>query len=273
MFAMCAIFGLDQATARALHDKGVKTIEGLLTGFDEERLAAFERPRGKRVAAVGEEGAKRIIAQARAMRTESEIVLGAPTIPVHRNYAMFDLEGIPPQLDELEKVYLWGMQVFGENPGRFQAALAGFGGRGDREGWEEFLALAQRIFDGYGDLPFVHWASYEPAKLSMYAERVGDRGGVAARIQRNLLDLLTVTLSAVALPLPSYGLKSVEGFIGFRRTLDEYGGDWSMARYIEATETENESQRAAIMDEILAYNREDLEATWAVLRWLSSLSV
>ena len=44
-----------------------------------------------------------------------------------------------------------------------------------------------------------------------------------------------------------------------------------MARYIEATETADERVRAAIMDEILAYNREDLEATWAVLGWLRGL--
>ena len=41
-----------------------------------------------------------------------------------------------------------------------------------------------------------------------------------------------------------------------------------MAKYIEATETDDERERAAIMDEILAYNREDLEATWAVVEWL-----
>jgi predicted RecB family nuclease len=44
-----------------------------------------------------------------------------------------------------------------------------------------------------------------------------------------------------------------------------------MAKYIEATETDDELERATIMDEILAYNREDLEATWAVLEWLRGL--
>ena len=45
-----------------------------------------------------------------------------------------------------------------------------------------------------------------------------------------------------------------------------------MAKYIEATETADEAARAAIMDEILAYNREDLEATWAVMGWLRGLA-
>ena len=52
--------------------------------------------------------------------------------------------------------------------------------------------------------------------------------------------------------------------------LDKSGGDWSMARHIEATETGDEAERESIMDEIIAYNGEDLEATWAILRWLWS---
>ncbi len=41
--------------------------------------------------------------------------------------------------------------------------------------------------------------------------------------------------------------------------------------YIEATESEDEALRAEIMGQILAYNREDLEATWAVMGWLRRL--
>ena len=70
------------------------------------------------------------------------------------------------------------------------------------------------------------------------------------------------------MPLSGYGLKGIETLTGYERQLEESGGEWSMARYIEATETDDELERAAIMDEILAYNREDLEATWAVLEWL-----
>jgi hypothetical protein len=37
-----------------------------------------------------------------------------------------------------------------------------------------------------------------------------------------------------------------------------------MAMYIEAMEMEDPDGRPEIMDEILKYNREDLEGTWAV---------
>jgi predicted RecB family nuclease len=216
--------------------------------------------------------AGRILEQARAMVSESEIRRGRPRVPTSNNYAMFDIEGMPPHLTELDKVYLWGVQVFGGQGGPYQAAVAGFGPDGDRQGWQEFLALARQIFAEHGDIPFVHWHHYEIVKLRAYIDRHGDPDGTAARVQQNCLDLLPITRDAIVLPTPSYSLKVVEQHVGYRRTLDEYGGDWSMARYIEATEIGDEAKRQAIMDEILAYNREDLEATWAVLNWLRDLA-
>ena len=87
---------------------------------------------------------------------------------------------------------------------------------------------------------------------------------------RNLLDLLPVTKNAIALPLPSYSLKVVEEYVGYKRTQDEYGGTWAMAQFILATETEDQVERNARMAEILKYNEEDLAATWAVFEWLRS---
>lgn len=41
-----------------------------------------------------------------------------------------------------------------------------------------------------------------------------------------------------------------------------------MAMFILATETSDDNLRAQLMGEILRYNNEDLEATFAVLEWL-----
>jgi hypothetical protein len=83
---------------------------------------------------------------------------------------------------------------------------------------------------------------------------------------------LPITKAAVALPLPSYSLKVVEEYVGFKRTQDEYGGSWAMAQFILATETEDEGERNLRMAEILKYNEEDLAATWAVFEWLRNKS-
>lgn len=261
------VIGVDKNLARALHDDGVDTYDQLLSTFDDRTLAAFERPWGKRTQKVGTK-AGGILRNARALVDGREIVLHAPAVPVHPRYVMFDLEGLPPQLDETDKVYLWGLGVYEDGRNDFRPAVSNFGQAGDRNGWDAFLSAAAGIFAAYGDIPFVHWAAYERTKVRGYIERYGDRDGIAARVLANLLDLLPVTQESVVLPLPSYSLKVVERHVGFERTQAEYGGNWAMAAYIEAVETNDPTRRDELMQQILTYNKEDLDAMWAVMGWL-----
>lgn len=259
--------GVDQGLAIALKEQGVMTIKQLLERFDEESLGDLQRPQRTKLRKVGIR-ALSILRNAKSIESGIEILLSAPKVPRFKNYVMFDLEGLPPQLDELQKIYLWGMQVFGESPGNYIASTAGFGSEGDRQGWEDFLTNAASIFEAYGDIPFVHWATYEATFIAEYLKRYGDTTGRAARVRKNLLNLLPITERSVVLPLSSYGLKTIEKYVGFERTQDEFGGNWSMAKYIEATETEDEATRNEVMDAIRTYNKEDLAATWRVLQWL-----
>ncbi|GIV04158.1 MAG: hypothetical protein KatS3mg015_2988 [Fimbriimonadales bacterium] len=259
---------IDQNLARVLHQQNIVSLNDLV-GLPESQLAAIERPWGKGTRRVGAQ-AKRILQCARALASGKELILSSPDVPKSANYAIFDLEGLPPHLDELEKVYLWGIQVFGEQSGPYRCATAGFGPDGDRQAWEEFIQIADEIFAQYGDLPIVHWSHYERTKLDLYMSRFGDRDGIAARVRQNLVDLLPITQKALVLPLPSYSLKVIEKYIGFQRKIPEANGEWAMAKYIEAVETEDAHSRDAVMEQIREYNREDLEASWAVLKWLMS---
>lgn len=261
---------VDQALTRVFYDMGVRTYDDLLATFPAPAaLAEVKKPFGATQRKVGK-AADSILRNARALATGRAELIAPPVLPAGPNYVMFDLEGLPPPLDAIDKIYLWGMQVFGERPSPYRPALAEFGEAGDRAGWDAFLATAEEIIRDYGELPFVHWATYEKTKLAMYVERYGDRDGIAERVGRNLFDLLPATRQSVALPLPSYSLKVVEQYVGFKRSQDEYGGEWSMARYIEATETADEALRQKVIADICTYNREDLEATWAVFNWLQA---
>jgi predicted RecB family nuclease len=260
---------VDQSLARTLNGMSVRTYGELLNGFDVVRLSELKRPFGNGERRIGKSAA-RILDFAQAMQTKQESVLAPPAIPRLPNYAMFDLEGMPPHLDEIDRIYLWGVQVFGENPSDFMPAVSGFGTDGDREGWLAFLASAKKVFEIYGDVPFVHWASYERTYLAKYVERYGDPEGVAGRVMGNLLDLLRTAQNSIIVPVPSYSLKVIEQYVGYQRKLPEANGQWSMARYIEATETCDDARRQELMNEILAYNQEDLAATWAVFVWLRS---
>jgi predicted RecB family nuclease len=265
--SVALVINVDKGLATTLHEMDVLTIDQLIDKFDAEALEELKRPKGSRLVRVGS-SASDILRNAKVLAAGQELLLGPPAIPAAENYVMFDLEGMPPHLDELQKVYLWGMQIFGENPSEYIYSTAGFGANGDRAGWEEFLVKAGGIFDVYGDIRFVHWASYEKTLIGEYKNRYGDDTGVADRVLASLLDLLAITEQSIVLPLPSYSLKVIEKYVKFRRTLPEANGAWSMAKYIEATETQDEATREQLMDAIRTYNREDLEATWAVLLWL-----
>ena len=175
----------------------------------EDSLAELERPWGRRRQQVGLKSG-RILASARALAENRPIVLKEPADPEPSDLHHVRPRGDAAILDELEKIYIWGMQPFGEPAGRFRAATAGFGRRRRSRG------LGGVSAGGGGDVPrvrrypFVHWASYELAKINMYISRYGDRDGIAARVKRNLLDLLPITYESVALPVSNYGLKTIE---------------------------------------------------------------
>lgn len=266
------IYGVDKGTARALRDNGITTYDQLLERMDAKALAKLKRQWGPRTQKVGRQAA-RILAQARALAEKKVVRLGSLNLPRGARFVMFDLEGIPPQYEELDKVYLWGAQVYGAGSsiGPYRPAVAGFGADGDKAGWERFLAGAREIMEENGEVPFIHWHDYEKNKLLMYIDRYGDPEGTAARVLGACFDLLPVVRDSLALPVPSYSLKAIEGLAGFKRTMKEYGGDWSIGRYIRAVENKDEAERRSIMEEILRYNEEDLKATWVVFQWVKGL--
>ena len=175
---------------------------------------------------------------------------------------------MPAHLDDLEKIYLWGLKVVENGSSRYLHSAADFGPEGDREAWEGFLRTAAGLLDDRPTRRFIHWGGYEKSRIEMYVDRFGDADGTAARVLDALVDLLPVTRNSIALPIPSYSLKVVEKYVGFRRALPEANGEWAMARYIEATEMNDPAEQAVVLDQIKAYNQEDLDATGAVLEWL-----
>ena len=137
----------------------------------------MQRPWGKGQQKVGRK-AEKILLYADVLTSGKERMLGPIAIPTHDNYVMFDLGGNAPHLDELDKIYLWGLK-FMAAPGRFTGITAGFGPDGDREGWFDFLKAAGTTFREHGDIPFVHWHHYEKTHINQYIDRYGDQNGIA----------------------------------------------------------------------------------------------
>ena len=263
--------GVDQELARVLREQGVLSVRQLLERHDATTLSALQRPWGKRTQRVGDTGARKILAHAQARLSDQVVQLAPSEFPLSPNYVVFDIEGMPPYAEENTLAYLWGIQVFGADPSAFNPAVAGFGPEGDQQGWFDFLANCRALLVRYGDIPFLHWASYEKTRINEYVKRYGDPVGTAARVLGCLTDLYALTVKAFALPVPSYSLKAVELLANYERSMEDFGGEWSIVQFMKAQSCEDPTQRQAIIDEIALYNREDLEATWAVFQWLRNL--
>jgi len=104
------VYDVDQGLSVQLHRQGVGNISELLDQLDAVSLSELKRPWGARMQKVGKK-AGMILRRAEVMQSGRVTLLQPPAIPHSDHYVMFDLEGMPPQLDELDKIYLWGIAV------------------------------------------------------------------------------------------------------------------------------------------------------------------
>ena len=96
---------VDQNASITLHELGINNWDVLQTKFTPESLAELKRPWGQRLQRIGSK-ANSILLQAQALSQNKMIILQKPQLPQSENYVMFDLEGLPPQFEETEKIYL-----------------------------------------------------------------------------------------------------------------------------------------------------------------------
>lgn len=262
---------LESALILALRESGILTVPALLEQHTPESLASFEWKEGHSPRPIGAEKAQTMLYMAESLITKRPILTKVPDLPDTRHWIMFDVEGVPARPGQPEKVYLWGMYLMGDESRNLQQISPALNRQADRDNWFAFLDSAQKIFDTYGDVPFIHWGSFEPYCIKLYAQRFGDRRGTSKRIQKNLLDFFTVLKQSVIVPLPSYSLKVIEKYVGFERPDQDTGGYWSVVSYLKSVSTKNMTRRDQILDQLLAYNNSDLQAMWHVLEWFKAL--
>ncbi len=164
---------VNQERARSLHARGIETIRALPAAIDDAAHFDFfwEGETESRIRGF----VPGLRHSAEAFLSGKPVVIGAPDLPDADDCVMLDLEGLPPYLDELEKIYLWGVKDYRGFSPRFLPAVAGFGPEGDRAGWDQFLAICAALLAERPNLRFVHWGNYEQTKIRDYMERYGER--------------------------------------------------------------------------------------------------
>ena len=270
---ICTISGIEQGMSKELWGIGIKTWETLLKKGDD--LADITFQRGSQTQRIGPTRTDKILRQARCLSMNKYEKITSLTLPNgyskgDRPILIFDVENNMPIFEELllqGDVYLWGLLLVTAKRVKQELIIAPKGSKSDQKGWQLFLSTMSNIFDQYGDIPIVHFSSHEKTKVSNYINDYGDIHSTGQRVLDNLWDLYRAILNSVTLPVPSYSLKEIEKFVGFKRTQEEYGGSWSIVRYNQYLEASTKKEADKIMNEIKIYNGEDLMATYEVYKW------
>lgn len=176
----------------------------------------------------------------------------------------FDMEGDPLFEPGRGLEYLFGCWL-PDDKLNFRA----FWGRNrnqEKTAFEDFVDFIVARRRNFPSMHVYHYAPYEKNALRKLAQAHCTREDEVDDLLRGevLVDLYAVVRQALVLSREHYGLKDVEHFYALERRTDVKKGDESIVmfeRWLESGET-------AILDDILAYNRDDCESTYRLREWL-----
>lgn len=274
------VSGIGGKRRELLLELGIASL-GQLAATDPERLADDLAEHGEQ----HREVAPKLVAQALVQREGTPRRTGstpAPALPELEQAAgvlLYDIESDPDARDD----FLHGLvrlprqgdgrwphsPATGEILGRYQPLLA-LQEHGEARLWRRLSTLLAR----YPDWPVLHYGETESIALLRLAERQGASEPERERLRARLVDVHQRLRRHWLLPVNSYGLKAVAGWLGFAWSQKGVDGArcllwWRQWR--QGGGGPRRPSRRALgrkLGRILRYNQDDSLATWAVVRWL-----
>jgi uncharacterized protein len=140
----------------------------------------------------------------------------------------------------------------------------------DAEGavWRSFLAKVAE-FERRGNYAVYVFSHHERTTLRRLAKQYGGSSELDAFLRR-FVDLERIAKRAVVFPTDSSTLKALARFVGFEWRDDDPGGSQSIAWWTDYLA--DPVANAPLRDRVLAYNEDDVRATFVLRDWLSRFS-
>lgn len=269
------VAGIRRDQIKKLEEAGTATLAALAAAADElrpKRLAGetFDNLRAQ----AAEQQRYRAARAARGaavhsytFRPSDDPTRGLARLPQPaRGDVFFDMEGDPMYRPDRGLEYLFGMYLADEDAYVPFWATAPAEERRAFEAFVDFIAARRRK---YPDLHVYHYAPYEMTALKRlmggFASRENEIDGF---LRAGLfVDLYPVVRQSVWISQPSYSIKKLEALYGFKRATQTKGGEDSIVMF----ESWLETQDAATLEDIRAYNEDDCRSTFALREWLVRL--
>jgi predicted RecB family nuclease len=244
------LWGIARRTAIHLEALGITDFDELARR-DPARVAAALCARRVSVSSAQIEA---WIEHARSYREGRGVMFGPPP-PIDGSFIALDLEydssvWLTAVLicdgDTLEHNYFWA-----DTPGQEREAL---------------MAL-EAIFATYPGLPIVTWAGCSADLPQLrYAAQRHRLDHVYNEVNARHLDLFQYARATMRIPDPELSLKAVADYFSIPRISDIPDGLHAQFLYADYLACREPKERARLHAELVAYNRDDLEATAAMVR-------
>ncbi|MEB3351450.1 MAG: TM0106 family RecB-like putative nuclease [Cyanobacteriota bacterium] len=134
---------------------------------------------------------------------------------------------------------------------------------GEARLWRRLQALLAR----YPHWPLLHYGETEAIALLRLGRRCGAAEAELVALKRRLVDVHQRLRQRWRLPVNSYGLKAVAGWLGFRWSQKGVDGARCLLWWRQWRQAGPAAGRRPL-ERIFRYNADDSLATWAVARWL-----
>ncbi len=193
--------------------------------------------------------------QALALRERKIYIQELPKISKNKVEIYLDIEGIP----DLDFYYLIGLLIVNEGE---QSRYSYWANNQDEEKkiWKNFLSKTKE----YPDAPIYHYGSYDSKAIHKLSERYGKN----RQSDNRLINIVEFIYSKIYFPAYSNSLKELGKLLGAKWTETESTGLQSIVwRYYW-----NESKEKKCYDRLIAYNQEDCQALYLVVKELVSIA-
>lgn len=230
------IHGFRSATLQKLREAGFETVRDVV--LNPERTVAI----------LGRERGRKVYAQALSILELRPVVFSE--LPELSDGVILDIESFTPY----DFDYLFGV-LSNDSYYPFLAF------RPDQESaaFEEMISFIRQCSG-----PVYHFHQYEVQRLKRLSQKYG------IKLERNFfdrfIDVYKLYTNSVALPVPSYSLKTLARYFGF-----EWRNGFNGRVAVEAFENYLKTGDTHILDEILTYNEDDVRATKLLVEKLTTL--
>jgi len=188
-----------------------------------------------------------------------------------------DLEGDPYALDDGVD-YLFGiLDVRGEFTAIWSfdpETPADVTATGEKAGFERLMDLLIERLERYPNMHVYHYAPYEPSALKRLMGRHATREDEVDRLLRGgvMIDLYRAVRQGLRASVESYSIKRLEPLYGFVRDVPLKDAGSSIVAFEQWLELgQGDRPASTILDDIAAYNRDDVRSTLVLRDWLETL--